>query len=251
MTAGGIMGDGAGPVTNLLYKKPVNQLFHKVLSTVTTVDIESEVNAIDLNVVDSSGFSIGNVLQIKNGSVETTFPTITDITANNIELDRPLDFAYPEGATVNVLRTNISLDTLSASVSIPELYRIAPDPGQIWYIERVLITMVHSMSGTDDKFGDLDALNNGVLLRGTVNGQTATFTNWKTNNDMKLDMFDVLYSSKVGASKFGTAGRGSFNRIGVSIQLDGNKGDCVDVIIQDDITGLDSLYIKAQGHIKG
>ncbi len=115
---------------------------------------------------------------------------------------------------------------------------------------KMVLSMTHGGSAADSLFGDLSALTNGVVLRVSIGGQITSFTNWKTNRDIILDMFDLNYSDKAGPSLFGTSGRGSFSRIGVLVELNGDNGDFMDVRVQDDLTGLNTFFINAQGYIE-
>lgn len=259
LAPGGIVGNAGGPYKTFkgavnihaaeVHTRLVNELFHLHTGIINTlaVDVNSGDTAIQL--VNATGFPAGSVLQINDGQIETTFPIITDLPGGNVlTLDRPLDFGYLTGNQVEIVHTD--LRTTVGSLAAPVIHKIMPAPGEIWYINRIIITMTHTVEATDDKFGGITALTNGIVLRANVNGQFGSFTNWKTNGDIIGDMYDVRYSDKAGPSLFGTSARGSFSRIGVSVRLDGNVGDFLDVLVQDDITGQSSFFINAQGYIE-
>ena len=78
-----------------------------------------------------------------------------------------------------------------------------------------------------------------------------TVANWKTNSDMKLSMYDVAYTDKAGAGNFGTNGRWSLKRgAGVALKIDGNFDSYIELLVQDDLTGLVAFNINAQGSIE-
>ena len=65
-------------------------------------------------------------------------------------------------------------------------------------------------------------------------------------------MYDLRYTTRSsGGGTFGTVGRGSFYKLGVVVRLDGSRGDFMEVYNRDDLTGLLSFEIKAQGHVEG
>ena len=233
-----------------VHNEVVNQLFNKHIGPSTTLTAVSAVGAIQVQVVNAAIFIVGDVVEIHNGNTETTFPIITSLPGGNIVVfDRPLDFAYAIGDDVDLLHTDLS--TVAGTLAAPEIHEIKPPAGQIWYINRIILTMTHSIAADDGKFGGIAALTNGVILRATVSGQTGTFTNWKTNEDIRLDMFDVVYNDKAGGpGGNGTSGRGSFSRIGVIVPLNGDNGDFMDILIQDSLVGLDSFFINGQGYIE-
>lgn len=225
----------------------INELFHLETGVSTTVRTASSVGDTTLDVTSITGFSQGGTLEIKDGNIETTFPKITLVpSGTTLTLDRPLDFAYEVGDNVVLIHTD--LKTTIGSLSSPIIHKITPPIDQVWHITRVIMSMTHSSAATDDKFGGISALTNGVVLRGYVNGQFRSITNWKTNGDVILDMYDVTYSEKAGASLFGTSAKGDFDDIGVTLRIDGSVGDYLDILIQDDITSLTTFHVNAQGH---
>ena len=227
----------------------VNELFHFHTGTITTIAVAVIAGDISITVVDATGFTVGGNIQINNGQIETTFPVITALPGGNVlTLDRPLDFNYDIGDEVEVVHANIRDDigTLLAPVS----HIVMPEPGKIWFINRIIFAMTHTVASSDDKFGGIGALTNGMVLRANIGGQNFSFTNWKTNEDIILDMFDVTYSDKAGPSLFGTSGRGSFTRVGVLVELNGSNGDFLELLTQDDLTGLASYFINAQGYVE-
>lgn len=234
------------------YETVVNELFHR--HTGAESDIVAAVDVGDVSVVvdDVSVFAAEDPVQITDGNTDPTFPIINaiDIPTNTLTLDRPLDYGYEIGSKVEVIHTDIrtTVGTLLAPVS----HKVIPDVGigGVWHLSRILISMTHTQTGDDAKFGDIAKLPNGLVLRAFVDGQFNTFTVWKTNGDIRLDVYDLTYSDKGGGGLFGTSARGSFSRFGVVVRLDPVKGDYMEVLNQDDLQGLASFFIKAQGHIE-
>ncbi len=65
-------------------------------------------------------------------------------------------------------------------------------------------------------------------------------------------MYDVTYAARSGGGgAYGTNARGTFKNAGAVIYLDGDLGDYAEILIQDDLSGLTSFRIKAQGHPEG
>ena len=206
-----------------------------------------------LIVVTNGGlFSVGDEIQITNGAEGTTFPTITVIATNTLTLDRPLDHAYIIGATVEVVSTNMAvLGTLASPIS----FKAEPNSSELWHAIRFLFTMTHAAAGDLGLFGNGSALINGVVLRiykASID-QYGTFTVWKTNSDIKDNMYDVNFDTRSGGGgTYGTTGRGSI-KIGTGAvpKVDGADGDFIEMLIQDDLTGLVSFKQKIQGHVEG
>jgi hypothetical protein len=111
--------------------------------------------------------------------------------------------------------------------------------------------MTHGSAGDLGLFGNLAALTNGVLLRAKINGNYGTLTNWKTNANIKTDMFDVVFDNRSGGGgTWGTTGRGTFREAGAVLRLDGDTADQFELYVQDDLTTLLTFTMKVQGHLE-
>ena len=213
----------------------------------TTLAVAPSVGDTSIEVVSSAGFTLENKLDIYDGEDENVLPTIKAISGNVITLDKPLDHAYDIGDTVDEIIINMNI---SGSLISPQSFKVKPLAGEEVDYTRILIEMTHGSSGDNGLFGDLSELSNGVVLR-TYLGATDTFKSlsiWKTNSDIAVDMYDITYSTRSGGGgSYGTNARGTFQKTGAVVRLNGDDGDYLEILIQDDLTGLDSFRIKAQG----
>lgn len=245
---GSVVGNAGGP-RQFDHHNVVNELFHLHTGVGSTIAVAVTAGDISIEVADDTAFNVTDVVQINNGQIETTFPIITAKPGSNIlQLDRPLDFNYEIDDIIEVVHTN--LKTTVGTLAAPIIHIAKPEPGKIWNIQRIILTMTHSTAADDSKFGNVARLTNGVVLRAKINGQFGSFTNWKSNGDIIQDMYDVSYSDKAGPGLFGTSGRGSFSRVGIGVKLNGDDDDFMDILIQDDLTGLTSFLLNAQGYVE-
>jgi len=230
---------------------PVNEYFHRHTGIGTTLAVSTSSGDTSITVSDTTGFTVDNFIQIENGIIETTHPQITAINGNVFTLDRPLDYGFDIGDAVEVVTTNMAV---AGTLANPVSFELRPDSDQNWHIVRFLLGMAHSGVPDDGKFGGISGLTNGVIMRGydAANDQFRTFTVWKTNGDIKMDMYDVDYSEKAPSGENGTSSRGSLKLgTGAVANLDGVAGDYLELLIQDDLTDLTSFRVKGQGHIEG
>jgi len=235
-----------------VHDQVVNEYFHRHTGVSDTIAIASSKQDTTINVTNGGIFSIGDELQLSNGLEGTTFPKITAIATNALTLDRPLDHAYVIGATVEVVTTNMAvLGTLASPIS----FKAEPNSDELWHVIRFLFTMTHSTAGDLGLFGNQAALTNGVVLRiyKAEFDQYGTFTLFKSNSDIKDNMYDVDFDTRSsGGGTYGTTGRGSIKvGTGAVPKVDGAVGDFVEMLIQDDLTGLISYRQKIQGHVEG
>lgn len=233
-----------------VHRKIVNETFHEHDTATTTPNGSVSAGATSILVDSAVDFSVGDVVKISEGPLqEIGLLTITIIATNTITFDRPIGNDYTTLATIERVVANMAVN---GSLASPVIFEVDPPTGTVWQITRLLISMVHATAADDGKFGGIPALTNGVSLRATTSaGRTVVFGNWKTNGDMALDMYDVVYSDKAPAGANGTRGRWTFTKSEVVAEIDGDADPVqkLDILIQDDLRGLIDFQIKAQGRV--
>lgn len=244
---------GALNVTDpLVHKLGVNEYFTREVGNNTTLSVATSIGDTSIQVVSVAGFAIGDQLKItENGTAEVGLLTITNIAALVVTLDRPLANAFPIGTNVKEVENNMT--SQAGTLASPQSYRVAPPAGQIWQLTRVLVSMTDGTSSMDDdKFGSLTALTNGAVGRAeTIGGRTVNITNWKANRDLVNDMYDINYPTRTPAGTYSLRGRWTFTNAQFIVELDGDESHFIEVLIQDDLTAMDSFRIKAQGRVFG
>lgn len=244
---------GALRVTDaFVHRAAVNEYFIRDVGPNTTLTIATSVGDTSITVVSSTGFAIGDLIKIGiTATQEVGVIKITDVVGNVITLDRPVCCIHPIGTIIKEVSYNLA--SLAGTLSNPIIYELAPPPGIIWQITRLLINIVGNNSAMDDgTFGSRAALTNGVLGRSNTSaGRIANITNWKTNGDMMLDMFDIEYNQKAPSGYYGLRGRWTFTQAAFIAELNGDNNEWIRAYIQDDITANTSFAIKAQGRIFG
>jgi hypothetical protein len=237
-----------------LVRKIVNETFHKHTATTTTLNVAASAGDTSVTVVSATGFAIGDEIKIEEtvdgvGVQEIGVMTITNVVGAVLTLDRPLGFDYTTSADVIKVITNMAVVGTLAS---PVIFEIDPPLGTVWQLTRIMHSITDQTAMDDAKFGGIAALTNGVSLRATTAaGRTVIFANWKSNYDMKLDMYDVDYSTKAPSGFFGLNGRWTFTKAEVIAELDGDASPIqkLELLIQDDLTGLDTFFMRAQGRV--
>jgi hypothetical protein len=205
-------------------------------------------------VADTTGFVVGGEIVIKDagGDVREHHFVITAVVLNtSIAVDRPIDKAYTTSAVLEVVLINMNV---VGSLAAPLVYEVTPPSDETWHLTRVIVSITDATAMDDAEFGGLGTtLTNGVTLReNKSSGTYSTITNWKNNGQMAEDMFNVEYVTRsLPAGSYGLRGRFTFTNAGAIIKLNGSTGDKLEILIQDDLTGLLTFTMKAQGHIEG
>lgn len=231
---------------------PVNKYFSHNTGVSSTLSAATVVGDISIAVVDGSLYSAGDYIEFTTEPHESIYRRVISVNVNVLNLDSPVDNVHSIGSVISIV--NLDMNVLG-SITSPVSYKFSPDAGQIYHVVRFLFSMTHSALGDLGLFGGIPEITNGAVLRGYdgASGTFRTFMNIKSNADMKNNMFDVDFDTRSGGGGiYGTSGRGSI-KIGTGAvpKLDAANGDYFEILIQDDLTGLDSFKIKVQGHIEG
>lgn len=263
---------GASFVNQAILIKVLNSFVNK--SGVTTLDKDTQI--IDLNLskilqtvglitnynIDDISITIdsisepqdNNIIELKEDSAFYNGKIISH-SANgsywDIILDTPLDFDF---TTNSIGSEKTSRLNVNGSVT-KQIFSISPidlHSDMIWNITYIMLHITSNTPIDDTKFGNLIALNNGIIIRESREKIKNIF-NAKTIGDLGIHMFPVIPRDTIGAGgKFVTRFRRRFagqSQDGVVIRLNASTSDSLDVIIQDDLTSLLDFFIIAGGHV--
>lgn len=200
-----------------------------------------------LNIVSGVGVANGTYVCIQENSRAFQARILSGGGTNTLTLDTPLDYPFTVNASIANRTPNLNVDG-SSVVKIASLGHI---PGVKWDITRMILSMVHSGVPDDGKFGGIAALTKGIVIRKS-NGIHHTIFNAKTNGDLRERAYDVTFSDSAPAGQYGTSMRRSFNgfdKNGVTIRLDGDLNERIEILIQDPLGALTSFKAVGQGHV--
>lgn len=229
-----------------IHTQAINQKFHKHTGDESTLNAIASVGDRTIELVSATGFTADKHIQIELGTDILIQYKIISISVNTLTLDGLIDVELPVGTLIEEIEVNM-ID--AASAGSEAIYIVEPPADETWHLLRILLTMTHPSAGDLGKFGGIAAITNGVALRVRIAGVYQTYSIWKTNEDIKLNFYDLDFDSRSGGGgAFGTSSRGTFSKAGVAIKLDGATGDKMEIILQDDMSGLTTFSINAQGH---
>ena len=166
-----------------------------------------------------------------------------------ITIDTPVNIALPAGSFVAAVTTNMAVDGSSTTQAFAVGPVLTGSLG-ILHITRIMGHFLDSSAMDDGKFGGIAALTNGCVLRKN-DGKISTLWNVKTNADLALICYDFSYNDKAGGGKYGANFRDTYGGQGAhGVVLELLPGEYLELLIQDDLTGLDEFTMMAQGHFK-
>lgn len=202
-------------------------------------------------VVSSAGMVIGNHFRIINATADRYYyGLILNIVGNVITLDTQIDFGFAAGSEVTYSAINMNVN---GSVT-PAVYKLRiGGPSIPSSIDITRIIFVCTAAGPVDlnKFGNLAPLTRGLAFR-RVNGEIENIFNVKTNKDLAgiaYDFTPYVASNPVQAVD-GFSCRLTFagqNKMGVVLRVEAAGN--LEMLVQDNLTGLVSLSVVLEGHV--
>lgn len=226
---------------------PIIVKFKKEISR-TTSGVDTVLESNEITVVSNANFAVDRYVTIFDNILEKFYVgEVVNVVGNLITLDTPFEHVFPSGSTVIISNTHMNVD--GSAVKQVFGVRSVGTVDVSFDITRILITGLTSSPGDYASFGNLAKLNFGIVLR-RVNGINQTIFNAKSNGELANIMFDfeIFDAAKQGVDGF--KGRLTFagqSKLGVAVRL--NPGDNLELVVQDNLSGLDNLELIAEGHL--
>jgi hypothetical protein len=251
---GRIIADTDGPYVDVKIQDQTTEIVDlHLFRNDGTFEIASPV-AIDdtsLTVIDATGITAGTTLCFQEGTAFMQADVLT-VVGTTLTIDTPFDFPFTTSGGCSFGTNNLAVD---GSVA-PQIFSVSPKnlvDGARWDIVRLMISITSDTAMDDGKFGGIPKLTKGIVIR-AKDGIHKNIFNAKSNGDFGLHNYDAQYvDDTLGpAGLYGFRSRRTFggqNKNGVVIRLNAITDDEIQVIVQDDLTGLESFEAVVQGHV--
>lgn len=231
---------------------PFDFYFLQAKGAPTTLTNDVAINDTSMIVDDITNFVIDDYVGVFSGvSLEGRyyFAEVVNIIGNEVFLDTPFDFAFEAGDPVISSTRDMNVD---GSVTKQIFSVTAGGVGSPLTIDitRIMISITTLTPPDFLSFGDLPALTNGLVLR-RKDGIFRNIWNIDTNKDIANLSYDytTYLAGNQGQGINGIAARYTLagpDKHGVVVRL--NPGDAMETIIQDNLSGLTTFRMIAQGH---
>lgn len=227
---------------------PLDLYFIQQIGVPNTLAVAGAIDDMSITVTSDAGFTVGNRIGIFSGGGRFYFgQLLAKPGANVLNLDTPLDFAFPIGSPVLAATRELNVN---GSVT-PQTFEVRGTGTFEIDITRIIISMITTTAVDLSLFGNLVALTNGIVLRRT-DTVTRNIWNIKTNLDMLNLSFDFeLFAATNPVQGIDGLGvRYTFagqDKHGVAVRL--GLDDSLELIVQDNLTGLTQFRMIAQGHV--
>jgi hypothetical protein len=173
---------------------------------------------------------------------------LVTVTGDVILLDSPMNQVYTVGvSTVGAFLNNMNVD---GSVT-PQVFTVTSRPGLSGNVVAVSIQLRDTIPMDFDTFGGLPVLTNGVVLR--INNGDGTYRNlynFKSNGDVILMAQNHAFTETNGGGVRGFDAHiafGGHENHDVVVRLIDSLSESMEVVVQDDLTGLTLMDWVIQG----
>lgn len=206
------------------------------------------VDSFEITLTVDPATYVGKLIYLKEGLRFWT-GHIVSFVANTVTVDIALDAPFTTDAYVD-----IGIDDMAVNGSItPVVFTMKPLPKHKWIVQECLYHMMDASAFHDDKFGSLGALTKGLAFKQHTN----IFLNAaliKQNRDFAFITDKYQYTNQGNPSGvFGLLVSGVFLETGKggAVLLNAEiRNDRLEIIVQDNLTGLDSIKAFARGYIQ-
>lgn len=235
---------------------PIDLHFQQLLQETTLAD-DAIRGSYDILVSSVSGVTVGNYIGLftsgEQGPLARFFHAeALGISGTTITLDSPIDFGFVSGSKVTAGERDISTANGSVTPVFFDLFLYVEDTDLAVDITRLNFGFLVGSIPLLSDFGDIDGgLTRGIVLQ-HMDDRSFNLENIKDNYGLGL------YGGFTDLKIFTAIGQGT-DAIGQRVSYGGNDkhgtpirllfGEKIRLIVQDDLTGLTSFEIVAQGYI--
>jgi len=214
--------------------------------------VDTIVDDIEVTLSAGHGVIAGSVLELfETGTSNFIQANVLAVNVNVITIDQPINRIYTVAGTTAL---KASGDMLVDGSVTPKVFSVKPLSGQSGDVVRVLFGITGTGAMDFETFGSDPILTNGCVLRiANSDGTYKNLFNFKANGGLIIQGFDYSFLQNTANNSRGFNSRvtwGGQSKHGVVIRLDGDLGEELQVVIQDNLTGGDNtnFQIQAQGH---
>lgn len=231
------------------YTRPFAVKVNQIINANINLTNQAVIGSYDINVTAGHGIAVGDEITIleQNGMARLWYGEVQGVSGNTITMDSPAPNNFTiEGTVIFEYTAELNIDgsTNAQVFGITNFFAESVD------ITRVIFHCTDATSMDDGRFCGGNGLDRGLLFRKkTLKGDYINYWNVKTNGDFRLLAYDLDYNEKAPAGAFGMAMRltyGGQSKHGVVIRLE--PGESLEVVNQDDLTGLASGDFVLEGH---
>ena len=129
----------------------------------------------------------------------------------------------------------------------PVVFKLAPEAGTVMLVARVIFYVEDSGTFDADKWGNGITITTGIEMKAKRTNDTESLCEPLTKTGELAGLMHDVNHFAFGTGNEIISSRLTFSKFGNPIRLVGNYGDELQIIINDDLTGLVNQRVTAQG----
>lgn len=229
--------------------RPFDVRMFQTVNPNITISEQTTIGSYDVNLTSGHGLIVGDQFSIiqDNGIQQILFGVVLGVNGDTITMDTPVPYNF----TVAESLAFESIEEMRVDGSTtPQVFSVENPFSESADITRMMFHITDNSAMDDALFGGINSLTRGIVLRKRLlNGDYVNIVNIKNNGQFGEVAFDKNYDPKAPSGVFGLTVRLTFagqDKHGVAIRI--KQGEAIEVVVQDDLTGLVSFTTMVEGH---
>ena len=211
----------------------------------TNPTVAMSINDVSVTVANNAGAAVGDCINISE-EARMFQSIISNVNGNIITFNTPVDYAFTTSAVVCFGEWNLAT---ANGATTPVVFCIQPPIGAVYDIYDISVSMEDNTAMYESTFGGLTALTKGIVGRIT-DGYSKNLFLCSNNSGFREYGFATSYPDKVPSGTFAFWADKNFKTINGSVlRIDGTTNDKIEIIVQDNLTGLSKLAVTVHGHV--
>jgi hypothetical protein len=157
----------------------------------------------------------------------------------NVGSAPPDDIQYFKRYLLNGSSSDMTVD----GSTTPVTFKLAVTATETWFVDQIIFTILDAGNNDPEKFGAVSVLTNGLDFNFKIDGITHLYRNVKDNGDVASTFRDQFMGSAAGYMHNGNFYVG-FEEFKDEVTVRAGNSDEVQVVVNDDLTGIDRLQVS-------
>jgi hypothetical protein len=208
----------------------------------TSFASEATIDSNSVTLAAGHGVVVGDIIVIKGQYIGR----VLTVAGNVVTLNQRFNITYPAGTVAFRTSPNMAID---GSVT-PVVFGLESGPGIKFDLYKLRIAFRGTVDMDDAKFASLTALTNGLFVRAKLSASRYNnYFNARSNSEFHL-RGKVTYSAKAPAGSYGMVFEFPLHDDnGVAFRVNHSDGARLEIIVQDNLSGLTYMEATVSGHL--
>ena len=229
--------------------KPIDFYLSQAVGIPKFLGADTVVNDYEIEMTTGHGLIAGDeILIAENGDTPRSYNgKVLSVATDVLTMDTPVDTVFSAVGAI-VIQTTKEM-TIDGETTVQK-FDIPNSSDVEFHITRIILHITGDSEMDDAKFGNLTALDRGIVFRQKFSdGSYNNIFNVKNNGEFGELAYDLTYQDAAKHGTYGLHCRMSFGSVakhGTVLRI--GNGEALELLVQDNLEDLDSFRIMVQGH---